>query len=326
MKVSNFGDRGARDRNRAVVRGRLRASYAFNKVLSAGAQVVTGDADDPNSSDVSLSNFNDDLDLSLDQLWLRGRWGLLELTAGKIPQPFVRTDMVWDSDVSPEGLSAAVTLPAESALELKASGLYFIVDESVGGPDSRMIGGQATANYKATDTVSGQLSLGYYDYRLSSLAGADAGDFRSNRLVNDRYLSDFNLLDLIATLQWSGLGPRWPIRLTGDYVHNFGADRGDTGLSVLTSIGRTVAAGDWRFGYGYSQVGSDAVFAAFSEDNTTIATNVLQHNLSIDYVLRPKLILNGSYYRYRAWKRIDAGNNDPSDWLNRLRINLLLEF
>jgi hypothetical protein len=323
---SNFGDRDARNRDRGVLRARLRGNYAITPWLTAGAQLTTGDPDDPNSSDATLSNFNDDLDVSLDQVWLRGKLGRLELTGGKIPQPFIRTDMVWDGDVYPEGVSAAYSMPIGKALDVKASGLYFIIDESVAGPDSRMIGGQITTSYRGTGSWKSSLSVGYYDYSLNSLAGADAGDFRTNRFANGRYVSDFNLLDIIVSAEYSGFSKKWPIRIMGDYVHNFGADQGSNGFSILTTVGRAADKGDWRFGYGYVRVGTDAVLAAFSEDNTTIATNALQHSLSIDYTIRPHLILNGTFYHYRPWRAVDAGANAPDDWLNRMRLNLLVEF
>ncbi|MBK6718380.1 MAG: hypothetical protein IPG62_00525 [Sphingomonadales bacterium] len=45
---------------------------------------------------------------------------------------------------------------------------------------------------------------------------------------------------------------------------------------------------DWRFGCGYAETGVDAVLAAFSHDNTDLATNYRQHTLLVDYVVVPK--------------------------------------
>eukprot|EP01136_Pigoraptor_vietnamica_P001496 Opistho-1_new@28217 len=98
----NYGT--ARDRSRSVLRARLRASYAVNDRISVGAQLATGDPDDPNSTDVTLGNFVDDLNVSLDQAWIRYAHGDLTVQAGKFPQLFQRTDMVWDGDVSPHVL------------------------------------------------------------------------------------------------------------------------------------------------------------------------------------------------------------------------------
>ncbi len=323
---ANFGGRDARNRDRGVVRARLRGSYAVTDWLSAGGQLTTGDADDPNSSDITLSNFNDDLSVSLDQAWLQIKTDKVELAGGKIPQPFVRTDMVWDGDVYPQGASASYATNFGAA-SFKASALYFMIDESVGGLDSRMIGGQMTLKIPVNAELKVDIAASYYDYRLKSIISGNAGDFRSNRFANGGYLSDFNLLDILGSATWNGLGNRWPMKLTADYVRNLGATtKADTGLLMSLLAGRTTHRGDWQLGYGYAQTGIDAVFAAFSEDNTMLATNYVQHNLSVDYVIRPHLILGGTFYRFKPKSVTAAEINERIDWLNRLRINLLAEF
>lgn len=325
---SNFGDDDARSRDRGVLRARLRATFKAADWITLGGQIATGDPDDPNSSDISLSNFDDNLQVSLDQAYARLDFGQLQIFSGKMPQPFVRTDMVWDSDVSPQGVSANYKLPLGKLGALKATGLYFLIDEAVAGPDSRMIGGQLSLDTALSSQVRLELAGGYYDYSLRSMAGGDAGDFRSNRLRPDgRYLSDFNLVNLLGAVTFQGLGDHWPIRLSADYVHNLGAaTAADTGYQLDLLVGRGTKPGDWRFGYGYGSVDTDAVLAAFSQDNTTIATNYLQHSFTLDYVLRPNLILNATYYHYRPKAAVDAGANDPRDWLDRLRLNFLVNF
>jgi len=62
----------------------------------------------------------------------------------------------------------------------------------------------------------------------------------------------------------------------------------------------------------------------FSHDNTNLATNYLQHTLAIDYVLRPNIMLNATYYRYQQ-KDITAGLDSVS-WQNRLRLNFMAGF
>lgn len=324
---ANFGDRDARNRDRGVLRARLRASYAVNDWLAVGGQIATGDPDDPNSADISLSNFDDDLQVSLDQAWVRGTFGNLLVHGGKIPQPFVRTELVWDGDVSPQGVSAAYKLPlGGSGAFVKATGLYFQVDESVAGPNSDMVGGQLGFETSPSAPVKLELAAAYYDYSLRSTGGGDSGDFRSNLFAGGRYLSDFNLLDVIGAVGWNGLGERWPLRLVGDYVHNFGAIAGATGFGADLTLGRASKQGDWRFGYGYAQTGVDAVLAAFAQDNTTIGTNYRQHSLAVDYVPTPNLTLNATLYRYQPRSITNTGGNDPGDWLNRVRLNMLVGF
>lgn len=323
---ANAGDRDARNRDRGVVRARLRALYALNETLAVGGQIATGDANDPNSTDITLSGFDNDLDLNIDQAYIRLTAGGFTAFGGKIPQPFARTEMVFDGDVSPEGVSVAYRLPLGSA-SLKATGLYFLVDEAPAGPDSSMIGGQLAFETAASAPLKFEAAAAYYDYRLRSVAGGDIGDFRTNRFAGGRYLSDFNLLDLIGAVQYSGLGERWPVRAVGDYVHNFGATAGDpNGVGIDLLVGRAARQHDWRFTYGYAQTGVDAVLTAFSHDNTNIASNYYQHTLAVDYVPVERVVLNMTYYRYRPKDATFAGANIADDWLDRIRLNLLVNF
>lgn len=324
---SNFGDADARNRNRLAVRARLRASYSVNDWLTIGTQVVSGDPDDPGSTDATLSGFVDDIRINLDQAWLRATFGGLELYGGKMPLPFLRTDLLWDADVSPQGTAAVYRAPLADAITLRASALYFAIDEDSVGPDSDMVGAQIAIESESDAAVAFQLAAGYYDYSLRSTAGADADDVGTNRFANGRYLSDYDLLDVIASISWNGLGKAWPIRLSGDYVHNFGAPGGiNTAYGIDLLVGRTKESGDFRFGYGYASAGTDSVLAAFSHDNTTIPSNYLQHTLVIDYVATKDVILNATLYRFRPKAAIDAGGNAPRDWLNRLRLQMLVNF
>jgi hypothetical protein len=275
---------------------------------------------------VTLSNFADDLDVSLDQAYAQFKLANTDLWGGKFPVPFTRTDLVWDADVNPQGVGAKYKIPVGDGA-LRLSGLYFLVDQSVAGSDSSMLGFQLGLDVPLTDDLLFELSAAEYDYSLPGLAGADAGDFRTNLIGPDgRYVSDFDLFDVIAATTFKGL-ERWPLKLTGEYVNNRGARTpGDTGYSIELSAGQVLEKGDWRFGYGYSVAEVDAVLAAFSQDNTTIGTNYRQHALYVNYVLMDKLVLDATFYRYRPYDAAFSGINDPADWLNRLRFNFQVEF
>jgi hypothetical protein len=326
---SNRSDQNARGRDRWVMRGRLRASYPVNKWLIVGGQLVTGDPDDPNSSDITLSGFNDDLQVSLDQAYLRGNFGNLQAVAGKFPQPLIRTDLVWDSDIAPQGVSASYKLPLGKGASAKATGLYFVIDESVGGPDSRMVGGQLGFETAASARWKFEMAAGYYDYTLGSTEHISlSGDVRGNlfNTTTKRYLSDFRLLDVVGAVTYHGLGDAWHVRIVGDYVKNFGAaTNADQGYGIDVIIGRGSKQHDWRFVYGYAQTETDAVFAAFAHDNTTLAINYRQHTFGVDFALTGNLVLNATLYHYQPLNALNAGN-DPNDWLNRLRLNILASF
>ena len=324
----DYSDADMPDRHSSQVRARLGATYAVNDRVTVGARLVTGDPDDPNSTDVQLSNFNDDLDVSLDLAYGQVNFGDLKLYGGKIPQPFARTDLVWDSDVNPQGVSAMYKRPLADGSALRANSLFFVVDENAVAADSTMVGGQLGYDSAAFGGWKFDASAAYYDYRLGSVAGGDAGDFRSNlRNPDGSYRSDFDLADLLIGATWSGAGERWPVRVLGDYVHNFGAATdADTGYGIDLVLGRASKPSDWRLTYGYSVAETDSVLAAFSHDNIGIGTNYKLHALTLDYVPWPRTVINAIWYHYAPYHAVDAGANDPNDWLDRLRVAFVVSF
>jgi hypothetical protein len=324
----DFSDDDARTRKSGQVRGRIGATYSVNDRVTLGARLVTGDADDPNSTDVQMSNWDDDFQVSLDLAYAQLNFGDLNILGGKLPQPFVRTDLVWDGDVNPQGLGGVYKHKLADGSAVRASGLFFIVDEDAVAAESTMVGGQVGYDSASFGDWRFDVSGAYYDYTLGSVVGADSGDIRNNlRNADGSYVSDFNLGDVIVGATWSGLGARWPVRVVADYVKNFGAETSqDVGYGVDLGIGRMTQPHDWRVTYGYSIAETDAVLGAFSHDNIAIGTNYELHALTLDYLLMPKTQLSAIWYHYKPESAIDAGNNAIGDWLDRIRLLMLVSF
>jgi hypothetical protein len=324
----DYSDSDGASRTSSQLRARLGATYALNDRVTIGGRLVTGDGDDPNSSDVQLSNWDDDLQISLDLAYAQLNFGDLKLYGGKIPNPLTRTDLVWDGDVNPQGISAAYKLPLSDEGVLRATGLFFSVDDQAAGPDSTMAGIQLGFDAPGYRGFKYDLSGGYYRYRLGSLAGADAGDWRSNRRNPDGSLaSGYELVDVVAGLSWQGANEKWPVRIVGDYVKNLRAiDNQDAGYGVDVSLGRASKPGDWRFAYDYSQTDVDAVLAAYSNDNISIATNYILHALTVDYTPLPNTTISAIWYHYKPNDPLYAGSNQPDDWLDRVRFFFLVNF
>lgn len=316
---------GGRGRSRTAVRARVRATYAVNDKFAVGTQIATGDPDDPNSTDVTLGNFVDDFQVSLDQAWIRYHSGALSAYAGKFPQIFQRTDMLWDSDVSPQGVAAAYSVPIGKA-KLDARGMWFVIDEAAAARDSDMLGGQLALSAPISDQFKFGLTSSYYHYRLGSVAGADAGDFRGNLVTGGRYRSDFHLVEAMGSIGWTG-SARWPMTFTADYVRNLGAAvPGDTAFNLELAAGRVAKPGDVRIAYNFSEVEVDSVLAAFSHDNIDLATNYRLHGLGLSYVPAANLQLDLLWYHYRPLDAAYAGALPPSEWLDRVRLAFMVSF
>jgi hypothetical protein len=311
---------------------RFRAGFTkrMNEYLSFGARLVTGDPGDPNTADVTLGDFVDDLAVSLDRAYLQLHLGSLSATGGKIPNPFLRTDLVWDGDVNPEGLAARFTLPWATGITHRLTGIFRTIDEQARTDieDSNMLGAQMELGFEPTPNVHLSLAGSYYDYEINSLIDADAGDTRNNYLAGDAFLSDFNLLNILATARFPGPHPRWPVSLVGDYVKNLGIDETvkeeDTGFSIDLFVGTSSTQGDVQFKYGYSETGTDAVLAAFSHDNTTIATNYRQHSVSAGFRGLKDTTFELTWYYYRKKRLVTT--EDKKDWVSRLRLGASVQF
>jgi hypothetical protein len=306
---------------REVVRMRAGITYPVRPDMTVRVRLATGDPDDPNSTDVTLSSFVNDLAVSLDVAsveFTRPHWAAF---AGKFTNPFQYTELVWDGDVNPQGVAGRVMLGDKAKLTL--TGLYFIVDQQANNLSSDMGGGQATLSAPAGTRWKVSGSVGYYDYRIRSLATAGSGDTRSNRLApgGAAYLSDFDLLDVLVAVDYSGLGERYPLRVVGDYVKNSGATDLNTGWGADVFLGKSQTKGDLRYRYGFGVAETDAVLAAFSHDNTTLGTNYEIHTLSVDAVPLSGLFLNATLYYYRPH---EVGAGVARDFQKRLRLNAMV--
>ena len=189
-----------------------------------------------------------------------------------------------------------------------------------------MWGGQAALSINTESGVKVSLAVGYFDYTIAGLSAAGSGDTRTNILTpgGSAYISDFDLLDIIAQVDLPGFNERYPIRIVGDYVKNLGAEVDqDKGFAVDVFMGKTSKRKDVRFRYGYAQLETDAVLTAFSHDNTTIASNYKQHTVTIDYVALDNTILNLTWYLHKR-KELPIGDTDD-EFVSRLRLNALVK-
>jgi hypothetical protein len=307
--------------DREVVRFRIGMSYSPREDITIRARLATGDPNDPNSTDITLTNFLNDLTMSLDAASVevvRPRWAAF---AGKFFNPLQSTELVWDGDVNPQGVAARVMVGDKASITGTLTGIYSIIVQQANDSTSDMAGGQVTVATPAGKKWKVSGSAGYYDYHLRSVATADAGDFRGNRLdVNGAYLSDFNLLDVLVAVDYTGLSERYPLRLVADYVHNSGADDLNTGWGADVFLGRASRPGDLRFRYGYGVAETDAILAAFSHDNITLGTNYENHTLTVDAVPITNLFLNATVYYYRPHEAA------VRDYQTRVRLNAMVAF
>lgn len=319
------------ERHRGVLRLRVGATYRLNDLLEVGARVATGDPGDPRTTDVTIGDFVDDPQISLDLAYLEAKWKHAFATGGKFRNPFATTELVWDADVNPPGAAGWLETAPVAGFTPRLTGMFMIVDEQTLRSDSTMWGAQARMTRPAGDRWGLDVALGYWDYTIASLAHADdPGDTRGNLLTPDgsAFLSDFDLADVVVTLTLPGPGADWPVRVVADYVKNLGAAvEADQGFQVQLGLGRAGVRHGVELLYGYAQCETDAVLGAFSNDNLPLATNYLSHTLKASYgVLEATtLSLTGYYFRTLDSEAGPASGLDD-EFRTRVRLDLMVKF
>ena len=319
---------GVRDpRTREVVRFRFGMNRKINGLFNFGARLATGSPDDPNTTDITLGDFVNDLTISLDRVYMEMNYKNLFLTGGKFANPFLTTELVWDGDVNIQGVGASYTLGGSSKVTPKITGVHYVVDEQSNLADTYMVGGQVQLGIRPSPNLNFTLAGALYNYTLRDSSNVKADDIAGNNSIRNgrSYLSDFDLFDAVAVVEYRGLGARYPLRFVADYVKNRGAKvDDDAGFGVDFYLGQASKKHDLRFQYGYAQLETDGALAAFSHDNTTLATNYQQHTVAVDYVAVDNTTLTLTWYLYRRNKVVPAGAEN--DFFSRLRLNALVKF
>lgn len=314
--------------SRGVLRGRLGATYRIDGMFELGARIATGDPDNPRTTDVTISDFGGDADVSLDQAFARFRQGGLLVTGGKFPKPFDSTELVWDGDVNPQGIAVRYDHRFGQDFSAQASTIYFAINEDVLTGDSTMQGVQAGISWRPATHWQLDARGGYYDYELGTLQPNAGARARGNNVAPDgvSLSSDFDLLDVIGAVSYSGFGDRWPVRLVGNYVHNLGAAvPEDTGYGIEAFVGQLAGRGDVQLQLGYMQAETDAVLGLFSHDNIPYATNYRLYALTVAYRWLEHTYVGLTNYRYRRADPIEPSSSGDG-WANRVRLNLWFSF
>jgi len=316
---------------RGVLRFRLGASYRVNRLFSVGARLVTGDPGNPRTADVTIGDFLDDLQLSLDRAYVELDQPGVLATAGKFANPFSTTELVWDADVNPAGLAGSLETRPVAGLIPRFTGIYMIVDEQTIGRDSSMWGAQVQLTRRSPSSWGVELAVAYWDYTISSLVNAeDPGDRRGNLTTPDgsAYLSDFNLADVEVKVDVPWPSASCPLRAAVDFVKNLGAAvPEDSGFRFDLSIGRSWTPKQVEAHYGFARCETDAVLGAFSHDNLPLATNYLNHELKLAYGLLQDTTLSLTWYLFRPLKEDPRFPDlDPASTSSRVRLDLMLRF
>ncbi|MPZ43712.1 MAG: outer membrane receptor for ferric coprogen and ferric-rhodotorulic acid [Betaproteobacteria bacterium] len=298
-------DNTQEDRNRLRVRARLGVQARVSETVSAGARITTGSISDPISTTSTLGASGDRFAVRFDRAWLRlepASW--FALTGGRMPSPWLSTNLVWNDNLSFEGVAVRTQYAFDTGSSAFLTlGVAPVEEVQLSGRDKWLFGAQAGIDWSGARSRF-RLAAALYDYRhitgrpndalAPGLNDYTAAPFRQkgNSLfdLNQGVPGADPLFGLAAKFREANITARWDlmhldpvhVMLTGDYVRNIAFDRGEildrTGLDIAPRVNAyhaRLAVGmpelrkqhDWQVFAAYKHVERDAVLDAFTDSD-----------------------------------------------------------
>jgi hypothetical protein len=275
-----------KNRNRARYRLRIAADNKITDQLSVNLRLASGTGD-PTSTNQTFDNSFSGKDLWIDRAQLTYKTGGWTIAGGKMKNPFHSTDIVWDSDVNPEGFFQTYS----SGGFYTTLGEMFVEEES-SGEDVNLYALQM--GFKGGDEHKWNVSGTYYNYDngLQSQNGSDA----------------YKFLDATATFDTS-LGSL-PIKVQLDYVENTSSsvDDDNNALGAFVTFGAGANPGDFTFQLKYAEIEELSVAGGFA-DSDFGHSDVEGFAAKLGYKQSKHISWKASFWSVDSINHIDEGFN-----------------
>ena len=318
------------DRDR--IRARLMLEAMIDEEWDVGLRIASGSSRSPNSTNQDLEDAFSSKELWLDLAyfnWHPAAENRLNVFGGKMKNPFYKTgknELVWDSDLNPEGLAVQYAMPLSDVDQVFLNGGGFWVDESTLDVDTSLWGAQAYWKHTIGNPDYVLAGVSYYDYgnlkgrTALSRTWSSANLFFGNTSSGNVYKDDYDIFEAFGEYGFTCAG--MPTAIFGSWIRNVAASTSeDTGWLIGTKLNKAKAPGSWEFSYDYRELDADAAVGGFTEsDFLGSATNSRGHKLGLKYQLTKNIQSGLAYYHLE-----DTGSSNDLDY-RKLLADLILKF
>jgi hypothetical protein len=355
-------------RNRQRLRLRFGARIQVSDELEGGLRIVSGDPNEIIANNQTLTDVFTRKPINIDNAYITIRPGktlgleksFFSITGGKFSVPFFRpraimgSELLFDEDLTPEGLAEEITLLEGGATDvvrsIKFAAGQWAVKEFATEREAFMLGEQVQV--ALTPSAKTQLTFAAADYyfmhsdalaqernRNAQLSLTNSVILRDGKVVRggdvispstqnpiQRFAGGFHLFNVGAQFAWDTGYAQWPFTMMVDFAHNFQAKFGDDNAYLVgIGLGQTKNPGDWAFSALWTRIETDAVLSMFtlSDYGRRGGTNVQGPIAKIDYMLLPRLTLTTKGYFVNF---IDRPKGLVNSTVNRLQFDALFAF
>lgn len=349
------------DRSRFRYRLRLGMVASIKDNFEVGLRLSSSEASggfggDPISGNTTMQDNGSKKFVYLDLAY--GKWSFINtkavtgaITVGKMENPFLFSDAVFDNDYTPEGLGLNLTYRVNDQHSFKFNAGGFMLDELSGDSEDPYLYG-AQVRWDATWNAHLSSSAGIAALNLvhsqqltngavpavnrgnTRNAGTGALAFHYNPVIVDAALT-YTFVDGIPFYKAA-----FPIKLAGEYMNNTAADDRNQAWQAGVTFGKSGKKGLWEVSYRWKELQGDAWyeeltdsdFGAFYQGTLPNSgsgtgygsgTNVRGHIAKFSYSPYDALTLGITYFRTTAINEVPVGS--VSD-MSRLQVDASLKF
>ena len=344
-------------------RDRFWAEYTPDGPVNAGVRLSTGETPNPVSPFVRFGDLFRSKSCNLDQFWIavrplqffdtRPRDSLpadVAVILGRMPQPFWRGDwgtwrseIIFDNDISPEGIALQMKANLAPDLQIVATGGYFVIQEvddfrfaGLTG-DTFLAAGQIKAEYKPIGAVAvslygyNRLNAGEFTPSFNPLTGATVTPGTAAILLRDTNLQrtnnqislgtgavgfvkdTFNVFNFTAQLHYPlpvlvALAPQ--IFLVGDYANNLSVAKDKQGYGITLGLrgGGKEGTGvnPFHIWFTYRNVDNGATLATFADSDLGAGTGYRGIGTGVNYRLHKNLLVQIAGFAFDGFPMKDV--------------------
>lgn len=290
------------EKDRHRLRARIGVYGDVNDRVTFGTRLATGSSDSPTSTNQDLTGEGSSKNIWLDLAYFKIDYGV-NATFGKMKQPWDNiSDLLFDGDVNPEGISTEYNVSLNESTELAYQAGHFILENNNTEDDVALYSAQVSLTKDISESVGLKAGLSYYDYaNMASQAGK-----------NNTAGIDFNIVQGFAELSLSQTS--LPLTLFIDYAQNSEVDEED----VAWMSGVSTKSGDWSYAYNYRDVGIDSIYGNWSDsDFHGGGTGGSGHKFKVKYAMDKNLSAGATYF---------VTEKEDGTEVNTLQLDLVSKF
>jgi len=250
----------------------------------------------------------------------------LAVTAGKMKNPLVtiKTDMLWDSDVCPEGIAATCAVQGVQTVRPFVTAAAF---QMTGGGGVQLHAYQGGLVIAAHDDVKVTGTATWYDWRHVELfLGAPGGNtVPTAALPTELSAREFDVLNTTAQVEFT-LG-EVPLAVFVDYARNCEDQVSgvDEAYSIGGKLGKAKNQGDWFVRYRWAEIDENA-FPSLVGDSDFMGTNRKGHEIGAGYMISDFLKFEAEViYSHSRSSRIGPAGGPPAGGNRSRRLQVLLD-